>query len=198
MIKNEISKGRRKAIYECIVIGVSAGGVETLTLLLPRLPEDFSIPVIVVQHVSKEQTGYVLTLDKKCNIKVKEVSEKEKIEPGTAYLAPANYHLLIEENRTFVLDSDEKVNFSRPSIDVLFESAAEVYREKLVGIILTGSNSDGAQGIRMIKSLGGVTIAQNPESAKYKEMPQSGIDTGMVDHIMDLEQIYDFLIQQQN
>ncbi|MCD4796509.1 MAG: chemotaxis protein CheB [Candidatus Cloacimonetes bacterium] len=176
--------------FKAIVIGVSAGGFEALTKLFSTLPKDFPLPIIVVQHIHKYQSGYLFEhLNKHCALKVKEADEKETIKPGNIYFAPPNYHLLIEEDKTFSLSVDEKVNYSRPSIDVLFKCAAEVYKNQLIGIILTGANDDGAEGMRIIKENGGLTIAQDPRDAEFPVMPQSAIDKVEIGIILTLENL---------
>ena len=126
-------------------------------------------------------------------ISVKEAEDKETLQPGTAYLAPAGYHLLIEPNRSFSLSVDEKVNYSRTAIDPLFESAADVFGAKLIGILLTGANHDGAQGLKIIKQRGGMTIVQNPKTAESPSMPKAALNATQVDHVLDLEQILPLL-----
>jgi len=180
---------------DAIVIGVSAGGLLALSGILGELPADFPLPIIVVQHRSKdERTVLEDLLQSKCKIRIKQADEKEKIEGGVVYIAPAGYHLLIETNRSFSLSCDAPVNFSRPSIDVLFETAAEVYETKLIGIILTGASKDGAAGIEAIKRRGGITIAQNPANALFPVMPRAAIDTGCVHYIFELEEVKNFLL----
>lgn len=181
--------------YEAIVVGTSAGGLHSLNLILQGLPKDYSTPVIVVQHRSKDQKGLLEdVLQSKSVITIKQADEKEHIKSNTVYIAPPDYHLLIEKNKTFSLSSEEQVKYSRPSIDVLFESAATVYKEKLVGIILSGANDDGANGVSTIKRNGGLTIAQNPSDAQFPFMPSASIATERIDHIMTLEQIKNFLL----
>ncbi|SRR6266542_1249888 len=185
--------------YEAVVIGVSAGGLHALSIMLIELPADFPIPVIVTQHRSKDEKALLEeVLQAKCAIKIKQADEKEKIKGATVYMAPPDYHLLIEKNRSFSLSCDEHVHFSRPSIDVLFETAAEVYENKLVGIILTGASKDGAAGIKAIRKRGGVTIAQDPLEAEFPIMPQAAINTGSVQHIFTLEALKEFLFNIQN
>jgi two-component system chemotaxis response regulator CheB len=181
--------------YEVVVMGVSAGGLQALSEILTGLPANFPTPVIVIQHRSKdEKTLLEDLLQSKCSIRVKQADEKEKITGSTVYVAPPDYHLLIEKNRSFSLSSDAHLHFSRPSIDVLFETAAEVYENKLVGIILTGSSKDGAAGIQAIRERGGLTIAQDPMSAEFPFMPRAAIDTGSVQHIFKLKELKDFLL----
>lgn len=181
--------------YDAVVIGVSAGGLFALSGILEELPVDFPVPVIVIQHRSKDE-GALLeeVLQSKCRIRIKQADEKEKIERGVVYFAPSDYHLLIEKNRSFSLSCEAPVNFSRPSIDVLFETAAGAYEDKLIGIILTGANKDGAAGIQAIKKRGGITVAQNPKTALFPVMPQAAIDTGSVQYVFDLEEVKNFLL----
>jgi two-component system chemotaxis response regulator CheB len=178
-----------------IVIGTSAGGLRALSILLEKLPVHYPFPVIVVQHRSKDHKELLEeVLQGKCRIKIKQADEKEKIEGGIVYIAPPDYHLLVETDRTFSLSSDTETLYSRPSIDVLFESAAIAYKNELTGIILTGSNNDGASGIAAIKENGGTTIAQNPLEAEYSRMPKASIETKSVEHIWTLTEIYTYLL----
>ncbi len=180
--------------FEAIVIGSSAGGLHALKTLIKGLKPGFDIPIIIAQHLSPHSENYMAHfLDQLNTIKVKEADEREKILAGHAYIAPPNFHLLIENDRTFSLTVEEKVNYARPSIDILFETAAEVFREKLIGIILTGANHDGANGIRKIRFFGGFTIAQNPSSAESDTMPKAAIQTGSILKTMELEEIAVFL-----
>ncbi|MEI6948727.1 chemotaxis protein CheB [Paraflavisolibacter sp. H34] len=180
---------------EAVVIGVSAGGLQLLGKLLERLPPEFRLPLIVVQHRAPESSEQLeQVLQARCRLRVKQADEKEPILGGTAYFAPPDYHLLVETDRTFSLSYDPPVNFSRPSIDVLFETAAATYDSRLVAIILTGASNDGTEGIRQVKSRGGLTIAQNPETAPYPYMPQSAINSGEVMQVLDPEQIGNFLL----
>ena len=182
--------------YKTVVIGVSAGGMKALKKILPVLPGDFPLPIIVVQHLHPDQDGfYIKYFSEICNLRVKEAEEREDIQPGTIYFAPPNYHLLIEEDRSISLSSDEKVNYSRPSIDVLFESASDVYKSELIGIILTGANEDGAKGFSCIESNGGLTIAQDPATADYSVMPQSAINLVDVDYVLPLKDISKKLVE---
>jgi two-component system chemotaxis response regulator CheB len=180
--------------FEAVVVGVSAGGMKALKVVLGGLQETYSLPVIIVQHRHASTDNFLISyLDQRSKKEVKEAEEKEKIRENTVYIAPADYHLLIERDRTFSLSVDEQVCYARPSVDVLFESAAYVYGRKLIAIVLTGANSDGAQGLKKIKTFGGMTIAQNPESAESPVMPQAAIDTGAVDFVLELEEIPGFL-----
>lgn len=181
--------------YQAIVIGTSAGGLIALSSLLENLPVNYPIPIIIVQHRSKEPRDLLEEiLQGKCKMKVKQADEKEKIESGFIYIAPPDYHLLIEKDFTFSLTADEAVLYSRPSIDVLFESAASVYKDKLIGIILTGANSDGANGLRRIAENNGLTIVQTPDDAQFSVMPLAAIATQKVNFILSLLKIQSFLL----
>ena len=182
--------------YEAIVIGVSAGGMNAMKLIFSLLPKDFAIPIIIVQHISAHSDSeWIKLLNANSNVNIKEADEKEKIEKGNVYIAPPNYHLLIEKNKTFSLTVTERVNFARPSIDVLFESAADAYKNKLIGIVLSGSNQDGTKGMMRIKEHNGLTIVQDPNTAEYCAMPASVISTMQVDHVLVLEDIIKLLIK---
>ena len=147
-------------IFKIVVIGVSAGGTDALCKILGTLPASFPLPVVIVQHLHPDQNGYMIEhLNKIWRINVEEAIDKTVIKKGNIYFAPSDYHLLIEDENTFALSLDEKVCYSRPSIDVLFKSAADVYGEAILAIILTGANSDGTEGIKYIKKKGGMTIA---------------------------------------
>lgn len=184
----------RRKNYKAVVIGSSAGGLNALKLLFYGLDERFSLPVIIVQHISPNAENYLIhILNEFHRLKVKEADEKESPEKGMAYLAPPNYHLLIEPDCTFTLTIDERVNYARPSIDVLFETAAEAYKDRLIGIILTGANNDGSKGLKKIRDLGGLTIVQDPETAEVDSMPRAAIQTTAVDHIMTIDEISSLL-----
>ena len=178
--------------YKAVVMGMSAGGLVAMKKLFPSLPPDFPVPVITVQHMHTSQDGFFVEhLAAGLKITVKEALDKEPIKPGHVYFAPPNYHLLVEKEISFALSIDRLVNYSRPSIDVLFESAAPVWQSGLVGIILTGANGDGAKGMLAIKEHGGLTIAQKPSTAEYPVMPQAAIDTGGVDKVLTIQEIAD-------
>jgi two-component system chemotaxis response regulator CheB len=182
--------------YEAIVMGVSSGGMNAMKIMFPLLPEGFNIPIVIVQHISaRSGNQWINLLNDKSNLCIKEADEKEKIEQGKVYIAPPNYHLMIGRNKTFALTIDERVNFARPSIDVLFESAAEVYKSKLIGVVLTGSNNDGTKGLKRIKEYGGLTIVQDPATAESGYMPASAIAAMQVDYILPLDGIINLLVK---
>lgn len=191
-------KGKRKhssTRFEAVVVGVSSGGMEVLSTILPKLPAGFPLPVIIVQHMHASSDNYFAkSLDKKCKVSVMEAREKDPIKGGTVYIAPPNYHLLIELDRTFTLEVSPRVNYARPSIDVLFESAVDVYGDKLIGIILTGANFDGSQGLKLIKERGGVAIVQDPVTAQADSMPRQAIAVASVDHVLPPNKIATLLL----
>jgi two-component system chemotaxis response regulator CheB len=181
--------------YRAIVIGSSAGGLQALTAILEELPVDYPIPIVVTQHRANVPTDLLEEiLQYKCKIKIKQADEKESIQAGVVYTAPPGYHLLVEADGTFSLSIDVPEKFSVPSIDALFETAAVAYRNRLIGIILTGANDDGSNGMRMIKKYKGMTIAQNPVEATFPYMPKSAIETGTVDKVLKLTEIRKFIL----
>ncbi len=181
--------------YKLIIIGGSAGSFQIVNQILSKLPQDFEIPIIVVLHRLKHiRHGFVEALSQKSILPVIEPEDKTLIKPGYVYLAPANYHLFIEVNGRFALSTEVPVNHSRPAIDLSFKTAANCFREKAVGIILSGANKDGAEGLKAIKQMGGLTIAQNPIEAQIPVMPRTAIDrVGQVDHILSGIEISNFL-----
>jgi len=181
--------------FECIVIGGSWGGIEAVSTILEQLPERFPLPIVVVLHQHRKAGSHIPEIfGRKCALNVKEADEKEILEPGNVYIAPPNYHLLIEKDRSLSLNIDKRVHFSRPSIDVTFISAAESFRDGLIGILLTGANQDGAEGVLHVKRCGGLAIIEDPDSAKVSTMPQSALNLTRVDQILNIQDIPDFLL----
>jgi two-component system chemotaxis response regulator CheB len=181
--------------YRAVVAGCSAGGMQAVATLLAQLGTSFRLPLIIVQHLHREQGEYLFRFySSSTHLKVQEAAEREKILPGNVYVAPPDYHLLIEYDETFSLSVEEKVNFCRPSIDVLFESAADVYGPALAGVVLTGANSDGALGLKRIKDCGGLTLVQRPETAQFPEMPRSALLCVHADQVLTTEEIGRFLM----
>jgi two-component system, chemotaxis family, protein-glutamate methylesterase/glutaminase len=179
--------------FEIVVIGASIGGLKALQEVLAGLPEDFPVPVVIVQHRGKDsETGLCDFLGRTSQIPISEPEDKELILPGRAYLAPRDYHLLVTDG-SFALSTDSPVAFARPSVDVLFESAADEFRERTIGVVLTGANRDGTRGLAAIKSRRGLTIVEDPEFATCREMPDSAIAGSEVDRILALEEIGPFL-----
>ena len=183
-------------MIKAVVIGASYGGLEALKIILNELPRKFKTPVIIVLHIGNNNINTFLSiLNRNDKLTVKEAEEKEIIKPRTIYFAPPNYHLQVEDEFSLSLSTAEKVNFSRPSIDVLFETAAWTFKQDLLGILLTGSNSDGAEGLKTIKKYGGTTIVENPDTAFAKTMPQSAIKKSVPDFILNLDDISKKMIE---
>jgi two-component system, chemotaxis family, protein-glutamate methylesterase/glutaminase len=173
-----------------IVIGTSAGGVEALAVLLPALRPATDVAVFIVLHLPRDRPSLLVEIfQPKCAMRVLEAQDKEPAEPGTIYFAPPDYHLLVDRGPQLMLSADDPVNFSRPSIDVLFESAADVFGERLLGIILTGANEDGARGLEAVRRAGGWTIVQQPETAQASLMTEAALKRGPVDGVLSLAQI---------
>jgi two-component system chemotaxis response regulator CheB len=176
--------------HKLVVIGASWGGLRALNVILPALPGHFPAAVAIAQHRRPDSPRDAMAsmLQAGCRLPTKEVDDKETIEPGRVYLAPSDYHLLVEEGY-FSLSTDELVQYARPSVDVLFESAADSYGEKVVAVILTGLNEDGSDGITRIKEAGGHVIVQHPDSAEKPTMPLAAIDKGVADSVLALGDI---------
>jgi two-component system chemotaxis response regulator CheB len=176
-----------------VVVGTSWGGLAALARILEALPGDFPLPVAVVQHRGASMDdAFVDALRSHARIAVREVEDKDPVAPGIAHVAPPDYHLLVDEG-FFSLTVDEPVAFSRPSIDVLFESAADVYGERVVGVVLTGANEDGTRGLAAIKRAGGLAIVQDPRTAEISTMPSSALRAVDVDLVLPLDGIGDAL-----
>jgi two-component system chemotaxis response regulator CheB len=174
--------------YDLVVIGGSAGGIEVLNILLGALPVGFAPAVMIVTHLPPDSPSYLVhAFAHRCALPVLEPDAGEQIMPGRVHVAPPGYHMLVEVDRTVALSTDPAVRFSRPSIDVLFESAAAVYRERLLAILLSGANDDGAKGLGQVRALGGTAWVQAPETAGSPEMPRAAIARGAADSIYNPE-----------
>jgi two-component system chemotaxis response regulator CheB len=192
-----MSAARRKrpgspaqAAIDAIVIGASAGGVEAVGALLGALPKPYAPSLIVVIHVPQDRPSLLAQIfQARCRLLVREALDKEHIEPGTVYVAPPSYHLLIESDETLALSHDAPVGFSRPSIDVMFESAAEVFGKRLLGIVLSGANDDGAAGLAAIRAAGGRAWVQAPSDALASTMPQAALERAGADLVLPLADI---------
>jgi two-component system chemotaxis response regulator CheB len=178
---------------QAIVIGASAGGVDALMTLLPALPAGLAAAVLVVLHLPRDRSSLLVDIFRpRCALRVVEAQDKERVAAGTVYFAPPDYHLLVDVDPEAApepqlsLSVDEPVHFSRPSIDVLFESAADVYGQRLMGIVLTGGNQDGAAGLSAVRRAGGITAVQDPETAQVPLMPASALARGPVDYVLPL------------
>jgi two-component system, chemotaxis family, protein-glutamate methylesterase/glutaminase len=179
---------------QAVVIGASAGALEALSAVLPELPRGFGLPVFVVVHLPPDKKSVLSSLfQAKCQIPVFEAEDKAPIGGGAIYFAPPNYHMLIEADRSLSLSTDEPVLFSRPAIDVLFESAADAYGAALVGVILTGANDDGARGLRAIADVSGIAVVQDPAQAFASAMPEAALAACPGARVSSLGEIAAFL-----
>lgn len=180
--------------YKIVVLGASLGGVRALHVLLAGLPNHFPLPVAVVLHRGSDSDDTLrAVLQKESALRVKEAEDKEIIQPGLVYLSPADYHLLIEAG-SLALSTDAPVAYARPSINVLFESAAEAYGVEAIGVVLTGASRDGAQGLAKIKERGGFAIVQEPATAESAVMPRAAIAASKVDRVLPISKIAPFLV----
>ncbi len=182
--------------YDLIAIGASWGGLRAIECVLEALPKDFRTPIAIAQHRAVASGSGALSrmFAVRSGLDVCEAGDKDAIEERRVYVAPPDYHLLVEPDG-FALSTDIPVHFSRPSIDVLLESAADTYGPRMVGVILTGANDDGAEGLQRVKRRGGLTIVQDPETAEKRSMPDAAIATGAADHVLPLEEIGPMLIE---
>ena len=179
---------------ELVVIGTSLGGLNALTVLLARLPRNFAVPIAVVQHRgAAADSTLVSLLDARSALSVVDADDKTAMAPGHTYLAPPDYHLLVEEPGVLALSTDPPVRSARPSIDVLFESAAHAYGPKVIGVVLTGASADGADGLRCIKNKGGIAVVEDPASAECNTMPSAALAATPVASVLPLGRIADYL-----
>lgn len=175
---------------DAVVIGASAGGIEALTVLLPALARGLRPPVFIVLHLPRDRPSVLAEIfAQKCAVPVREAEDKEMVTSGTVYFAPSDYHLLVDQGPQLALSADDPVHHSRPSVDVLFESAADIYKDRLLGIILTGANEDGASGLAAVHDAGGVTIVQRPDTARAPHMPLSALKLRSADWVLTLNEI---------
>jgi two-component system chemotaxis response regulator CheB len=175
---------------DAVVIGASAGGIQGLSVLLPAFQAGTSAPVFVVLHLPRDKPSVLAEIfSRKCVLPVREAEDKDPIMPGTVYVAPNNYHMLIDQGPQVSLSADDPVHHSRPSIDVLFESAAEYYRGRLLGIILSGANEDGARGLALIKDAGGITVVQSPDTALTPLMGAAALKLRPADWVLPVDEI---------
>ena len=176
--------------YDICVIGSSWGGLQALEVILGALPASLDFAIAIVQHRSPDapDSGLPSYYEKRTSLQVQSVEDKDEIQPGRVYIAPPDYHLIVEPG-AFSLSVDDAVQFSRPSIDVLFETAADTYRARTIGVLLTGANEDGVSGLLRIKQAGGLTLVQDPETAARSTMPQAAIRSGAAREVLGLEDI---------
>jgi two-component system, chemotaxis family, protein-glutamate methylesterase/glutaminase len=182
--------------FQAVAMGASAGALDALSIVLGKLPQSFPLPLLIVTHLPPDKDSILSSLlAAKCQIAVREAEDKEPILAGVAFIAPPDYHLLVEKDGRLSLSSDEPVQYSRPSIDVLFESAADAYGEALIGIILTGANDDGARGLRAIADAGGVVLVQRVDLAYASAMPRAALAACSTAREMTLEEIATYLCE---
>ena len=180
--------------YKAIVIGGSAGSFQVISSILQNIPADFALPIVMCLHRLKHvRSGFTEALNIKSNKIIEEPEDKSLIKKGKVYLAPANYHLGIELGNTFAISTEEMVNNSRPAIDITFQSASYVYKNKLIGILLSGANKDGAAGMQKIVERGGLSIVQDPEECLIDTMPTAALNITDIDYTFKTAQIIDFL-----
>ncbi len=189
-----MEEGERMRKIDALVIGGSAGSLDVLLKILPEISPNIDFSIIIVVH-RKQGMDSLLSdlLSYRTELKVKEADEKEKILKGHVYIAPSDYHLLIEKDFTFSLDYSEKINYSRPSIDVTFQTAADAYGDRLVCLLLSGSNADGVNGLISAKKNGGITLAQDPESAQVTYMPEQAILRANVSAVLKIEEMANYI-----
>ncbi|MBA1228742.1 chemotaxis protein CheB [Pseudomonas viridiflava] len=181
---------------EAIVVGASAGGVEALLRIFSGLRPGFSLPILTVLHLPDDRRSQLASVfQNRLSIPVKEADDKETIVPGTLYFAPSGYHLSIEADRTLSLSQEDRVFYSRPSIDILFDSASDAYGERLAGVLLTGANNDGAQGLLQIKKYRGFTVIQDPRQAQASTMPEAALALQSPDYLLSLDEIGQLLVE---
>lgn len=176
--------------FDIVALAASAGGLKALTDVLSALPADFPAPLVVVQHLDPRHRSLMAEiLGKRTALPVKEACEGDRVEPGHAYVAPPNRHLLVNPDKTLSLTQTQLVHFVRPSADLLFESAAASYRDRAIAVVLSGSGRDGAMGVKAIKKMGGTVIVQDEKTSEFFGMPEAAQQTGMVDFVLPLHEI---------
>lgn len=181
---------RERRRYRAIVIAASTGGIAALRSLLSKLDPALRTPLIIVQHTGSPDASALCELFSRVSpLPVVEALERMRVQPATIYIAPPGYHLLVEKSQSFSLSLDPKVRYVRPSADVLFESAADVWGECLIGIVLTGANDDGARGLQAIRSRKGLAIVQAPDDAEMRDMPAAALAIAGADHVLPIEEI---------
>jgi two-component system, chemotaxis family, protein-glutamate methylesterase/glutaminase len=180
----------RGAAFDIVALAASAGGLAALGAVLSDLPDDFPAALVIVQHLDPRHRSLMADiLSRRTKLKVKQAAEGDRLGPGTVYVAPPNRHLLVNSDGSLSLSQTELVHFVRPSADLLFESVAASYKERAIAVVLTGTGSDGAMGVKAIKKMGGTVIVQNEKSSEFFGMPSAAILTGQSDFILPLDEI---------
>lgn len=178
---------------EILVIGGSAGSLAVVLQILPLLVKEWNFSIVLIFHRKEDDESPLIDLlSRRTLFEVKEIEDKESIRPQVVYVAPADYHVLIEKDKTFSLDYSEKINYSRPSIDVTFESAAEIFGPAVTAMLLSGANADGVEGLKSIKHAGGLVVVQDPQTAEVPFMPKTALDNVSVDVIFSVERTEQF------
>ena len=184
-----------KPVYAIVAVAASAGGLNAITGLVRALPDDFPVPLVIVQHLDPRHRSLIADiLSRRTPLRVKQAEETDRIDVGCVYIAPPNRHLLVNADRSVSLTHTELVHFVRPSADLLFESVAASYKDRAIAVVLSGSGSDGAMGVQAIKKMGGTVLAQDKDSAEFFGMPGAAAQTGCVDFALPLEEIAPALV----
>lgn len=179
-----------QAAFDIVALAASAGGLTALSNVLAALPADFPATIVVVQHLDPRHRSLIADiLSRRTVLAVKQAQEGDKLTAGTVYIAPPNHHLLVNSDGTLSLSQSELVHFVRPSADLLFESVAASYKDRVIAVVLTGTGNDGVMGVQAIKKMGGTVIAQDEESSEFFGMPSAAINTGTVDFILPLDEV---------
>jgi two-component system chemotaxis response regulator CheB len=191
MISSSILRSSlNKTAFDLVVIVTSVGGLDALSRIFSILPGDFPVPIAVVQHIAEDSPMLLADILKpRTELSVKWAEETDQLLPGTVYIAPPKFHLLVNAKGGFTLSDTPRVKFVRPSGDLLFESAALIFKNRLIGIVLTGRDGDGSLGIKAVKRMGGITLAQDKESSQASSMPENAIETGDVDFVLPVDEI---------
>lgn len=188
--------GAPRRMFDVVAVGASAGGLTAISELLASLPPEFPATIVVVQHLDPHHRSLMAEiLSRRTGLRVKQAADGDYLAPATVFVAPPDRHLLVNPDGSLSLSQSELVHFVRPSVDLLFESVAAAYRDRVIGVVLTGTGSDGAMGTQAIKGMGGTVIAQSEESADFPGMPAAAIRTGSVDLILPLDQIAPKLVE---
>lgn len=183
------------AFFDIIAIGASRDGIKAISKIISELPAEISVPIVIVEHLSPLYQSYLAEIfAKRTKLTVKEAQDGEQLQPGVVYIAAPNYHLLVNKERGLTFSESAKEHFSRPAVNVLFVSVAEIYRERSIAIILTGGDSDGATGVETIKQMGGTVIAQDEATSTAFGMPSAAIATGCVDFILPIDKIAEAIV----
>jgi two-component system chemotaxis response regulator CheB len=184
-----------KGAFDIVALAASAGGLRAISEILAFLPADFLAAIVVVQHLDPRHRSLMADiLSRRTALKVKEAQEGARLSPGTAYVAPPNRHLLVNPDGTLSLSQSELVHFVRPSADLLFESVAASYKERAIGVVLSGTGSDGSMGVKAIKKMGGTVIVQDQNTSEFFGMPSAAMQTGCVDFVLSLDEISSALV----